>query len=64
LFTTLPVLLQGREILSLRLGKRIGGVFDKSMLQIFGLKSEEAAADSKSAAYCGAARFLLFIKYY
>ena len=43
---------------------RIGGVFHNRMLKIFGVKSEELAADSKKTAYCGAARFLLFNKYY
>jgi hypothetical protein len=44
--------------------KRIGGVFDNRMLKIFGVKSEELAAESKKTAYCGAARFVLFTKYY
>lgn len=63
-FYFLVVVLYGRETLSLTLGKRIGGVFDNRMLKIYGLESEESAADIKNTAYCGAAWFVLFTKYY
>jgi hypothetical protein len=33
------------------------------MLKIYGLKSEELAADNKNTAYCGAAKFILFTQY-
>jgi hypothetical protein len=60
----LLVVFYGRETLSPTLGKRIGGVFDNRMLKIYGLKSEELAADRKNTAHCGAAWFVLFTKYY